>query len=356
MKIGLYSPYLDSVAGGERYILTLATHWSKSHDVRLFWNDLSIKDKVNIRLNLDLSRVRIVPNLFRGSSIISKALITQRLDVLVVLSDGSIPVTFAKHNIIHFQRPFVGVGGKSWLNRIKLSRYQKAVCNSAFTKRYIDREYGIDSIVIYPPVSVNTFKQGKKQKIILSVGRFTNSSASKKQKEMLQIFRKINEHHPDWSFYLAGGLLEQDKPYFDEVSRISTGLSVHLLPNIPFSELMKLYEKAAIYWHAAGYTSDSNDPGATEHFGISTVEAMAAGCVPIVFNGGGLPEIVKHETNGILWNTSLELINSTERIISQVALRQKYAKAAQVSAMVFDESRFESSFDSLLREITHEKI
>lgn len=39
-----------------------------------------------------------------------------------------------------------------------------------------------------------------------------------------------------------------------------------------------------------------------EGFGISVVEAMARGCIPITFNKGGLPEIINNEINGFLIN------------------------------------------------------
>jgi len=35
-----------------------------------------------------------------------------------------------------------------------------------------------------------------------------------------------------------------------------------------------------------------------EHFGITTVEAMAAGCVPLVYDSGGQAEIVSSGYNG----------------------------------------------------------
>ena len=36
MRIGIYSPYLDSFGGGERYMLTIAEYLSASHKVDLF--------------------------------------------------------------------------------------------------------------------------------------------------------------------------------------------------------------------------------------------------------------------------------------------------------------------------------
>jgi glycosyltransferase involved in cell wall biosynthesis len=45
-----------------------------------------------------------------------------------------------------------------------------------------------------------------------------------------------------------------------------------------------------------------------EGFGISVVEAMARGCIPITFNKGGLPEIIDNEKNGYIVN----IVDDTE--------------------------------------------
>ena len=57
-----------------------------------------------------------------------------------------------------------------------------------------------------------------------------------------------------------------------------------------------------------------------EAFGISVVEAMARGCVPIVSNKGGLPEVVDYNKN-YLFNDEIELekelkytINNSKKI------------------------------------------
>ena len=55
-----------------------------------------------------------------------------------------------------------------------------------------------------------------------------------------------------------------------------------------------------------------------EGFGISVVEAMARGCIPIVSNRGGLAEIVKNGKNGIAFNKndSKELASAIEKILN----------------------------------------
>ena len=81
-----------------------------------------------------------------------------------------------------------------------------------------------------------------------------------------------------------------------------------LHPNVEYGKLRQLYSQATLYWHATGYgENEAHHPERFEHFGITPVEAMAAGCVPIVLGKGGLPEIVEHDKSGFLWNTLDEL-------------------------------------------------
>ena len=63
-----------------------------------------------------------------------------------------------------------------------------------------------------------------------------------------------------------------------------------------------------------------------EHFGISTVEAMSAGAVPIVYRGGGQVEIVRDDENGMLWKTIDELTTKTRTIIEDSSLYMRLSK------------------------------
>ena len=68
------------------------------------------------------------------------------------------------------------------------------------------------------------------------------------------------------------------------------------------AELDALYRGAAVYWHATGLDEDiDDDPVRAEHFGITTVEAMSAGAVPVVIAAGGQPEIVRDGVDGFLF-------------------------------------------------------
>jgi len=350
MRIGVFNPYLDSLGGGERYTLTVARVLSQKHDVYIFWDNEKIKEKIKERLNINLDRVKFTKNIFtRKINLLKRLILSSGYDLIFFLSDGSIPASFAKRNILHFQCPFPFVKGKNLINKIKLSRYQAVICNSQFTKKFIDEEYDVNSCVIYPPVEVNQFRPGNKKDLIISVGRFSKYYINKKQKEMVTFFKKIQNLLKEWELYLIGGVLEQDLDYFNKTKQLAKGLSVGLFPNESFKNLKRYYGKAKIYWHAAGFgENEETNPAAMEHFGISTVEAMAAGCVPIVYDGGGQREIVDHGVNGFLWKTEEELTNYTLKVAQNRDLREKLAKKAIEKSRKFDQERFEKEINQLV--------
>jgi glycosyltransferase involved in cell wall biosynthesis len=339
MKIGFYSPYFDSISGGERYLLTLASHWSTSHDVFVFWDDPKILEESEKRLHIDLGRVRAVENVFKTKNVFKKLAVTRGYDLLFFLTDGSIPTTFARRNILHFQVPFQSIS----VHPIKLNRFGAIVCNSRFTKKHLDPRIGKRSIVIYPPVEPIQRTRVVKKKMILSVGRF---HPLKKQDVLIEAFRK--GAFKDYTLILSGGLQVADKKYFDRLTSLSKKLSVALYPNVSFEKLTTLYNEAFIYWHAAGF--GETKPEHMEHFGISTVEAMSAGAVPVVYNGGGLPEIIHEGENGYLWTNVEELSEKTKRIIAGISGR--ISTNAKVRSEDFSPEIFTASFDRLLASIT----
>lgn len=340
MKIGFVSPYLDSLSGGERYILTLASHWSSAHEVDLFWDDPSIRTRSSDRFRLDLSKVNIVDNVFATRNVFKKIVISSKYDLIFFLTDGSIPTTFAAHNILHFQVPFQNIP----VHPVKLGRYNAIVCNSQFTKRNITRVLGHRAVVIYPPVqAIGQGKSGKKN-IILSVGRF---HPLKKQDVLIDIFARGAFN--GYTLVLAGGLMPADELYVRKLQARAKGLAVKIIPNIAFEQLKKTYREAQIYWHAAGF--HETEPERMEHFGISTVEAMSAGAVPVVYNGGGLSEIIRDGENGFLWASRDDLVDETARLIGSASMFRTMSRNAASDSVKYSASVFNGSFDALLESI-----
>lgn len=357
MRVGIYSPYLDSFGGGERYVLTAAQVLSGSHQVDLLLdshhlslNPQQLKDDLAKYLNLDLSKVNLVKApIGEGSNFLQRTLFFRKYDFLFYLTDGSIFFNTAKRGVIHFQVPFKNTAAQNWWGKIKLSTWKEAVFNSEFTKEHILSQWPILGRVIYPPVEVEKFKPLKKEKYILSVGRFASFSKSKKHEEMIAAFVKMHREKQTegWSLHLAGSV-EGEQSYLDELKKAAGDAPVVFYPNLPFPKLVELYGQASIYWHAAGLGEE--DPAKMEHFGITTVEAMAAGCVPVVINKGGQKETVQDGVSGFLWDDVANLQSLTLKLIKDKSLREKMAQAAREESKKFSREHFAQKIKGLVDE------
>lgn len=343
-KALIYNPYLDTLGGGERYCLTLAECLlADGWDVHLPWPDQHIKEKLVNRLGLEINELEVVdPNALSGNAI-SKLKVFRNYDFIFWLSDGSVPFLFGKKNFLHLQVPFADVRGKSLFNGLKLKFIDQIICNSGFTKRFIDKEFGVKSVVAHPPVDVEKFKPGKKEKIILAVGRFEETMQAKKQDILIKVFKKmVDGGLKGWRLLLVGGSLQKPEKnlFLKRLRGLAEGYPISFLANASFEKLKECYSKARIFWHAAGYGIDEKkEPWRVEHFGITTVEAMAAGCVPVVMDKGGLCEIVRRGA-GERWETVEELQEKTFEFINNEKKLNDYSLKAQKESLKFSKINF----------------
>lgn len=345
MKIGIISPYFDSLGGGERYMFSIAARVVCNHTVDVFWDDVDILQKAGERFNLDLRQVSVVKNVFAHGSFFEKLAVTKTYDVLIFLTDGSIPFSLAKHTLLHVQVPFSHVSMPFW----KKWRFDAVIYNSKFTKDHVDQSLAtIPCRVIYPPVAAIPQSTSTKTKQILSVGRFGGLYNTKKFDVIVDAFEMLLKENEGkgYSLALAGGVLPSDSQSFELLKKRVAKLSVTVYPNCSYTTLISLYEQSCVYWHAAGYR-DSN-PENMEHFGIAPVEAMSAGTVPVVYNGGGLPEIVTDGSDGFIWNTPEELILKTKKLLTDSALYKKMSESSIATSMKFSTDAFNAQIDVLL--------
>ncbi|MBI3342485.1 glycosyltransferase family 4 protein [Candidatus Curtissbacteria bacterium] len=349
MKFGFYSPYLDTFGGGERYMLTLASHLSQKHIVDIFWDDPKIKAPIARFLKIDLTKTNFVKNIFKEKGL-KKMFSTFGYNCNFVLSDGSVPTTFASKNILHFQVPFI-FENIDFRTKLKLRKYKYIVCNSNFTKTFIDASFHVNSLVIYPPVDIKSIKSvGEKQKTILSVGRFSpHQLHPKKQEVLIEVFKELSKKAPGWKLVLAGQAKKNDEKYLKALKKSTRGYAIRVMENIKVDKLHELYSQSSIYWHATGFGEDERkNPERMEHFGISTVEASAAGAVPVVIGMGGQKEIVTDGKNGILWTTKAQLFENTLNLISDQSTMLRLSKAAILNSKRFSQEEFLRRYEEIV--------
>lgn len=357
MKIALFDPYLDTMSGGEKYMLSIAQALKREHTITILWESGSTKDilsSAKSRFGYDLSVFSFAKPYFgKGTSLLQRFELSKEYDLLILLSDGSIPVV-ACPLILHFQSPMTWVKGRSLKNQLKLTRVKKIIVNSEYTKSYIDQTFGKNSLVLYPPVKIKRkYDSSKKKKKILNVGRFGINQAGssyKKQDVLADTFAKIYKRLPGWELVFVMSLMEKDREVFEDFKKKYDPFPIKFLVNPGDEVLWDEYEEAQIYWHASGFGEDlTMFPDRAEHFGISTVEAMGMGAVPIVFAAGGQKEIVSDRKNGRLWSSTAQLEEYTLDVVGNSKIRKDLINQGVIDADKYSFERFSRQIEELVK-------
>lgn len=337
-RVAIIDPYLDSLGGGEKYILSIAAYFlNNNYDVTLLFDKNIDPKAISQRFNLPLNGLKILKVNLNSLNFFKKYLFLRRYDICFTVSDGSIPTPFSSKNYLHFQVPFNKIK-PTVFDRLKLLLFDEVIVNSNFTKSIIDKTYKINSKILFPPVSI--FKSGKKENSILSIGRFDAILNSKRQDILIEAFKILSKKHKNFRLSLVGGVTREDQRHLNKFKKMAAGLKVDFYPNLPFNSLVKLISTSKIYWHATGFGESLQNPENFEHFGISILEAASAGCVPFVYNGGGPKEFVVDNENGFLFNSTEELAQKTEDFLAVHKQKQDIVSSARQTAQKYSIKNF----------------
>ncbi|HQB06353.1 MAG TPA: glycosyltransferase family 4 protein, partial [Rectinema sp.] len=239
--------------------------------------------------------------------------------------------------------------------------YDLFICNSAFTKKWLIHYWTISENrieILYPPIlTQDKYKKeqnrrdkdkiDKKEKIILIISRF---DPRKKIIELVDFFIENSALFQEWQLAIAGSVDKRYRSYIEEIEKKAIGHRIVLYKNIEPIDLVCLYQKASIFWHAMGLNVDEEKNAIdVEHFGMTTVEAMSAGVVPIVINKGGQKEIVDHGINGFKWNNLEELRAYTCTVMQDKTLQQSLALAAMEKSKTFSRESFYQHADEIFK-------
>ena len=161
-----------------------------------------------------------------------------------------------------------------------ISKNDLIIANSHFTAKSITESYDITvNRVIYPSVEVSISTPEKVSNRLVSLGRF---SPDKRQLEQIEMMKNLPNHE----LYLIG--FKNNVKYFNKCESCiaDLGLSnVKLFPDANQSTRDEILRSSRYFIHTL-----RNEP-----FGITTVQGIAAGCIPIVHNSGGQKEVVPME-------------------------------------------------------------
>ncbi len=383
MKIGIYNqPSGDSIGGTEQCVAVLAEALQHEHQVEIVHHKPTLTaERLAQYCGVDLSNVHLryqdgepLParswNLVKHyqATVHNSEALSAPYDIFVNFTHEVPPFCHARQGILAVLFPYhneaarVQRGGGALrgleraysrhLWRARFGTYQQKTAISEYTRLWTERFWQVDCAVLPPPVDT-AFAHGEKKPQILSVGRFDTYAHPKRQREMAKTFAELSGQGDlaGWEYYCLGGLGQraEDHQYFAQVQEVASSSPAHITANVLRAELKIRYEQAAIFWHAAGLDEDSDlTPWQAEHFGITTVEAMAAGCVPIVINKGGQPEIVEHGVSGFVWQTLHELKEYTQLLANDSPQREAMSEAARRRADYYSREHYIKRFRRVL--------
>jgi glycosyltransferase involved in cell wall biosynthesis len=234
------------------------------------------------------------------------------------------------------------------------SSYDLYIANSLYTQKWLDRIWNTGprkNALLYPPVSFVKTGDEKKSDYIIICSRI---EPSKEIDLLVQTFLSSQILRQTVQLFIAGAVINENIDYINKIKEIIKDQHdiVHLIENPGREEIENYYRRSKIFWHAKGYSCDENiKPAELEHFGITTVEAMSAGCVPVVINKGGQKEIISSGVNGFLWDTPEELIEKTLAVLQNPEKYQLMSKAARETIDKYSFGEFTKNLRLLLEQI-----
>jgi|GEM_PF-3234101 len=310
MRVGFFSPTINRIGGGEWITLNMIYALkTKKHEIIVYSaekiNDVHIREFFGCNLKID-KEVVIPPNLFDPYAIenaylnlLKSYIFKFKCDFLIDTFSNAV---FPWVDAAYFQgRPKVTQLPKG-IKSIALVPYKAFLIKS--TRHFEDKEKvlmacshhvaktveavtGLNVNVLYPPIS-DFFKikigdkVQQKCKMVVSVTRISND---KKPETIPRIAKSASN---DIKFIIIGSCRAPSELRILEslrrlIHKLNLEEKVKLLINVSRIKQREILQKAKVYLHPfVPY----------EAFGISVVEAMSAGCIPIVPDVGGLKEIV----------------------------------------------------------------
>ncbi len=337
MKIVLVTPLLDH-GGGQRFITELANYWvTLKHDVTIILlrsgeSFYPILDNVKIQelgyagvvgQNKLNKCIRVIDTLYKLRKKIKQI---QPEFVLSILSSTNILTIAATRNLK--TNVFVNDVMSPYRNRTSFEKkmrnilYKRAdgvIALTNIAKEIIYKETKSKNITVIPnPVKeVKIFKDIKKEKIILNVGRLVYD---KGQKYLLKAYTKLNR--PDWKVVILG---EGNRR--KSLEKLSNKLNIKnqiLMPGA-VKNIDEWLSKASIFAF----------PSVSESWGLALTESMAAGLPSVSFDCDvGPREMIRDGENGFLVPVAdVDLFaKRIGQLIDNKELRIKFSKNAKKEA------------------------
>lgn len=358
VKVAILYDYLQTVGGGERVVLTLAKHLPGDIITTAFDEDLPSRAGFPGVHVISLGDILLQPPLkqIHASWKFARARLDE-YDFYFLVGNWAHYAARRLHPNVYYcltpTRSFYDQRGammarlgipNRWVARMWSSAHSRferrsiqhcddVVAISENVRQRVQRYYGRDANVIYPPVQTGKFRFQEIGDFWLSVSRMY---PEKRIELQLDIFRRL----PREKLVIVGGYSAGD---FAEryIARLKPPPNVTLVGEIAEEALRDLFGRCR------GFLTTAVD----EDFGITPVEAMAAGKCVLATDEGGYRETLVPGRTGFLLPADAERFAAKIRELD-VSTLQAMKDACTARAREFDESVFLERIRGLLAAAT----
>lgn len=206
----------------------------------------------------------------------------------------------------------------------------RLLSTSNFTKGFVREKWHRESTTLYPPCPIDLYKDldSPKEDLVVTVGRVV-------PEKRMDLFLEMAREVPKARFAIIGSVAREQESYLRHLREIAPPNASFVMS--PLRRVRDVLARSKVYVHCAR----------NEHFGITIVEAMAAGCVPVVHDSGGPREIVNDAT-GSRWTTVGDAVKQISDLITNDSLRMRLSRAARSRADQFGPEAFQSGLGEAL--------
>ncbi len=220
-----------------------------------------------------------------------------------------------------------------WVSRISLARIKRnlMVTNSNWTANLLRETYGVEPVVVYPPVRWGGPETpvSERRNAFVCLGRF---NPEKRYVEIIDIIERVRARGFDVELEIIGDKDAISKDEYvqaveNRIKKAGNWARKHI--SVSREELEELVSGCRYGIHGM----------LDEHFGIAPAELMRAGCIVFVPNSGGQVEIIG-ENPELRYESDDDAVEKICRVLADEETRNRLQNKLAEQSALFSETHF----------------
>lgn len=203
-------------------------------------------------------------------------------------TEFSIPLVGQFFRIFTFFRDYIPNDSDYELVRQKeldlVSNSDLIITLSSFDQNWCFQQGAHNVIVVFPPLteefitSLTTFEQDNSQIDDIKLITVSRIVPEKKILRIFPLLKELDNSGVNFSYILVGEFLDKkyEQKVLETIKKLKLSSKIRILGRVSLNSMIKLLKTHSIYMHTSSY----------EPFGITIIEAAAAGCIVVIDRDG----------------------------------------------------------------------